>query len=71
MSIFAFASNYVENGKATEYISSEAYNIYNYNTNASLEQQLVATYAASSQGFLWGMVGGPGVGFAVGLGIGI
>lgn len=71
MSIFAFASNQVENGKATEYISSEAYTIYNYNNNADLETQLVATYAAASQGALWGLVGGPGVGFLVGLGIGI
>jgi len=71
MVVFAFASKQIENGRVTEYVNSEAYTIYNYNTNANLQTQLVATYAAATQGALWGMVGGPGVGFLVGLGVGV
>ena len=71
---FAFYSN-----QSTETLSANtiannstgnAYTIYNYYNDADLKTQLVAGYAAASQGFLWGMVLGPVGGAVVGLAVG-
>lgn len=54
-----------------EYGQAKAYTIYNhYNGTGSLKESLVSSYAAASQGFVWGLVLGPAAGAAIGFGIG-
>jgi len=65
------AAKVTKNNTAVEYGQAKAYTIYHhYNGGGSLKESLVASYAATSQGFLWGMVLGPVAGAAIGFGVG-
>jgi hypothetical protein len=56
---------------AFDLFTSEGYTLLNYYYGGGLGAQIAGTYAAATQGALWGMVYGGPVGFGVGLALGI
>lgn len=72
--MFAFYSNAnIEKSNSEKIVvatTGNAYTIYNHYNGGGLKENLVAGYAAASQGFMWGMVLGPVGGAVIGLAIG-